>query len=100
MVTPQKEPLRPMLAEEQTALEQLAKASSERVDRVRRATALLVVAQGASFAQAARQAGLRSGSTVTAVVRGVQRPGSPAPASPWWAGGGDDPLSPPHAAPA
>ena len=75
MATPQKEPLRPMLAEEQTALEQLARASSERVDRVRRATALLGVAQGVSFAQAARQAGLRSGSTVAALVARFNRRG-------------------------
>ncbi len=68
MATPQKEPLRPMRAEEQTVLEQLVKARSERVDRVQRATALLAVAQGASFAQAARQAGLRSGSSVAALV--------------------------------
>jgi transposase len=42
---------------------------------VRRATALLGVAQGASFAQAARQAGLRSGSTVAALVARFNRCG-------------------------
>ena len=62
-----KERLRPLTREEQAALVTVAKASSERVDRVRRATALLAVAEGQSFAQAARQAGLRSGSAVTAL---------------------------------
>jgi transposase len=75
MAMPQKEPLRPVRPEEQRVLEQLAKASSERVDRVRRATALLGVAQGASFVQAARQAGLRSGSTVAALVARFNRCG-------------------------
>lgn len=65
----QKEPLRSVTAEERAALERLSKASSARVDRVRRATALLAVADGASFAAAARQAGLRSGPAVTGVVR-------------------------------
>src|SRR4051812_50135326 len=73
MAMPQKEPLRPVLPEEQRGLEQLAKASSERVDRVRRATALVGVAQGASFAQAARQAGLQSGSCVAARVPPAER---------------------------
>jgi transposase len=75
MAMPQKEPLRPVLPEEQRVLEQFAKASSERVDRVRRATALLEVAQGVSFAQAARQAGLRSGSTGAALVARFNRCG-------------------------
>ena len=42
MAPPQKEALRPVRAEEQAALERISRASSERVDRVRRATALLV----------------------------------------------------------
>jgi hypothetical protein len=44
MATPQKEPLRAMTSEEQTALERLTRSSSERVDRVQRATALLAAA--------------------------------------------------------
>jgi transposase len=68
MPTPQKAPLRPVTAEEQAALERISKASSERQDRVQRATALLTVTQGQSFAQAARQAGFRSGSAVAALV--------------------------------
>src|SRR5438552_18875197 len=69
MGPPQKAPLRAVTAEERAALERLSKASSARVDRVRRATALLAVADGASFVAAARQAGLRSGVTVAGVVR-------------------------------
>lgn len=53
MATPQKEPLRALTAAEQAVLAQVVRASSERVDRVRRAGALLAVARGASFAQAA-----------------------------------------------
>jgi transposase len=66
--TPQNEPLQVLTTAEQTALERLAKASSERIDRVRRARALLAVAQGATFARAAQQAGLRSGTTVANLV--------------------------------
>src|SRR5215204_5480576 len=50
------------------ALTRLSKASSARVDRARRATALLAVAQGRSFARAARPAGLRSGGAVAALI--------------------------------
>jgi transposase len=69
MTRSQKEPLRAVTAEERAALERLSKASSARVDRVRRATALLAVADGQSFAAAARQAGVRSGPGVAGVVR-------------------------------
>jgi transposase len=69
MGTPQKEPLRPVTEHEQAALEQIVKASSERVDRVRRARALLAVVHGQPFRQAAETAGLRSGSTVTGLVQ-------------------------------
>jgi len=69
MGPPQKEPLRAVTAEERAALERLSRASSARVDRVRRATALLAVAAGGSFAAAARHAGLRSGVAVAGVVR-------------------------------
>ena len=68
MAPPQKVPLRTLTPAEWGALTRLRTASSARVDRVRRATAVLAVAQGQSFAQAARQAGFRSGSAVTARV--------------------------------
>jgi transposase len=75
MPKPQTETLRPLTAAEQRALERLTQASSARVDRVRRARALLAVAQGQPFAQAARQAGFRSGSTVAGLVQRFNRQG-------------------------
>ena len=75
MATPQKEPLRAVTAEERAVLGRIAKAGSERADRVRRATALLAVAAGRPFAQAARQAGFRSGSAVAGLVGRFNRQG-------------------------
>ncbi len=69
MAHPQKEPLRSLTAEERTGLEALARAKSERADRVARAKALLAVADGAAFSEAARAAGRRSGVAVAHLVR-------------------------------
>jgi transposase len=72
MARVQKAPLRPLSAAERRVLEDVvkaSKASSERVDRVRRARALLSVADTGSFAEAARQAGFRSVSTVANLVQ-------------------------------
>ena len=49
-------------------LEQVARAGSERADRVARATALLAVADGATFTAAARAAGRRAGDAVATLV--------------------------------
>lgn len=68
MASPQKEPVRALTPEEERSLHRIAKASSERVDWVRRAKALLSVAQGQSFAQAAREAGFRSDTAVADLV--------------------------------
>lgn len=68
MAPPQKEPLRALTSEEQVGLERIARAGSERVDRARRARALLAVAAGQPFARAAAQAGLRSPTTVARLV--------------------------------
>src|SRR5258705_10314960 len=57
MGPPQKEPLRVLTSEEQVCLERIARAGSERVDRARRARALLAVAAGRAFAPAAGPAG-------------------------------------------
>ena len=70
MARAQHEPLRPVSDAEQQALTAVVKATSERVDHVRRARALLTVAETGNFAEAARQAGFRS---VTAVTNLVQR---------------------------
>lgn len=68
MGTPQQESMRPVTPTEQVALQRVVHASSERVDRARRARALLAVAQGQPFAQAARQAGFTSGTAVANLV--------------------------------
>ena len=75
MARAQKEPPRAVSAEEQAALERIAQASSARVDRVRRATALLAVAAGQPFARAAHQAGFRSGTAVAELVGRFNRRG-------------------------
>jgi transposase len=69
MAPARKDPLRALSLAEQTTLERLSKATSERVDRVRRARALLAVAQGASYPQAAEQAGLSRPRTVYYLVQ-------------------------------
>ena len=68
MAQPQKAPLRAVTATEQTELTRVARTSSERADRVARAKALLAVAAGARFTDAARAAGRRSGDAVAQLV--------------------------------
>jgi transposase len=75
MATMQKERLRPLTIAEQRELKTIVEASSERVDRARRATALLAVAGGQSFSAAARAAGYRSPQAVTYLVRRFNRVG-------------------------
>lgn len=75
MATPQQQPLRPLTVAEQAALSRIVKASSERADRVRRATAVLAVAAGASFSQAARTAGFYDDRGVTKLVARFQQRG-------------------------
>ena len=50
--------LRPLSQREQHGLQRVARASSERVDAVKRAKALLAVAEGKTLTQAGEQAGL------------------------------------------
>jgi transposase len=71
----QKERLRPLTLAERRELQRIAKASSERVDRAKRATAVLAVARGQSFEAGARAGGLRSGTTVSNLVRRFNRDG-------------------------
>ena len=75
MAPHQHEPLRPLTIAEQAALARIVKASRERADRVRRATALVALAEGASLAQAARRAGCRSERSVAKLVGRFQRRG-------------------------
>jgi len=75
MVAMQKERLRLLTIAEQGELQAVVKASSERADRVKRATAVLAVATGETFAAAARAAGYRSVGAVTYLVRRFNRGG-------------------------
>jgi transposase len=75
MAGTQKEALRALTALEQQEMEGISRASSERVDRVRRARALLAVARGQSFRQAAHLVGLRSHTSVANLVARFNRRG-------------------------
>lgn len=68
MAAAQKAPLRPLTDDERQVLAEVARAPSERADRVARAKVLLAVADGATFAAAARAAGRRSGDAVATLV--------------------------------
>ncbi len=70
---PQKNPFRSLTAEEQQQLEQIAKASSERIDVVRRAKALLALAQGHTFTAAGKQAEISRQAVAQLVERFHQR---------------------------
>lgn len=69
MAHPQKEPLRALSEQEERELQRLVKASSERLDVVRRARALVAVASGKTFTEAAHEAGLKSGKGVGQLVK-------------------------------
>lgn len=64
----QKDPLREFTPQEEQVLHKLAKASSERMDVIKRAKALLAVRAGTSYTEAARQAGYQSNDTVSRLV--------------------------------
>jgi transposase len=63
-----KDPLRQLSDEEREMLKRVAGASSERVDRARRAKALLAVADGRSYIEAASDAGLKCNDAVSQLV--------------------------------
>jgi transposase len=69
MVQFQKHPLRAVSEQEERELQRLVKASSERLDVVRRAKALLAVVAGQPFTEAAHEAGLKSGDGVGKLVK-------------------------------
>ncbi len=73
MARDQKEPLRALTASERAGLERVARMGSERADRVARARALLAVADGSRFTEAARAAGRRSGDAVGRLVARFNR---------------------------
>ncbi len=61
-------PLRTLSQEEAQALQRMVKASSERVDVVKRAKAILAVQAGQPYTQAAQEAGYKSGDSVSGLV--------------------------------
>ncbi len=71
----QKDPLRPVLAEEREHLERLSRSQVEPAAVVARAKALLAVADGHSFTEAARLAGRKSGDAVAQLVGRFNRAG-------------------------
>lgn len=75
MAQPQKEPLRPLRESEQAHLEQIARSQRTPATQVARAQALLSVAAGHSFSEAARRAGRASGDAVAQLVARFNREG-------------------------
>jgi hypothetical protein len=68
MTRRQKDPLRPLSAEEREVLERVSRAQSDPASHVARAKALLAVADGVSYTEAARAAGRRSGDAIAQLV--------------------------------
>jgi transposase len=75
MTRRQKDPLRPLTDEERAILIQISRAQSEPASHVARAKALLAVADGASYTEAARAAGRRSNDAVSQLVSRFNREG-------------------------
>src|SRR3954465_15893929 len=75
----QKDPLRPMSAEERAVLSRLSRSRGAPAAQVARAAALLAVADGQSYTAAARRVGRRDSDTVARWVAGVHRDGPGAP---------------------
>ena len=75
MTRRQKDPLRTLTDQERHELERLSRARAEPAALVARASALLAVADGQSFTEAARTAGRRSGDAVGQLVARFNREG-------------------------
>lgn len=71
----QKDPLRPLTADERQQLERVSRSQTEAAAPVTHAKALLAVAAGQSFTEAARTAGRRSGDAVAHLVGRFNRDG-------------------------
>lgn len=65
----QKYPLRPLSDDERNVLIKVSRSASDRAERVRRAKALLSVADGKSYTDAAKDAGIGVFDTVSSLVR-------------------------------
>jgi transposase len=68
MARRKKDPLRPLARDERQTLERVVRSGSARADHISRAKALLAVADGQSYTEAARLAGRRSGDGVAQLV--------------------------------
>jgi transposase len=75
MVQRQKDPLRPLTAEERAQLAHVSRSRTEPAAHVAHAQALLAVAAGQRFTEAARAAGRRSGDAVAQLVARFNRAG-------------------------
>jgi len=71
----QKDPLRPLTADERKELARLSRSLSAPAAQVERARALLAIAEGASYTAAAHQVGRRHNETISAWVRRFNRDG-------------------------
>jgi transposase len=71
----QKDPLRPLTTDERTFLERISRSQTEPAAHVTRAKALLAVADGRRFTDAARAVGRRSGDAVAQLVARFNREG-------------------------
>src|SRR4051794_11486327 len=70
-----KDPLRALTGDERTSLEQVGRATSAPAGVVARARALVAVADGASYTEAARRVGRRAGDAIGGLVARVNREG-------------------------
>src|SRR5215469_12160871 len=68
-------PLRVLTQEEAQALQRIVKATSERVDVVKRAQAILAVRAGKPYTEAAQEAGYKSGDSVSQLVERFNKHG-------------------------
>ncbi|MBA3702589.1 MAG: helix-turn-helix domain-containing protein [Rubrobacteraceae bacterium] len=75
MTRRQKDPLRALTEEERNLLVRISRSHAEPASHVARAKALLSVAEGKSYTQAAKAAGRRSGDAVSNVVSRFNREG-------------------------
>src|SRR5215203_6143607 len=71
----QKDPLRPLMADERQELSRLSRSPSAPAAQVERAPALLAIADGASYTAAAHQVGRRHTETLSAWVSRFNRDG-------------------------
>ena len=71
----QKHPLRALTPQEEQELQRVVKATSERLDVVKRARALLAVGAGQPFTNAAAEAGYKSGDSISQLVERFNQQG-------------------------